>query len=656
MADEYIHIDKSTQSTGLCKFILDDKTVLDAMNLEDFNSYRNWGSFPGSIDPIWEANAKDNNKVELGYHNFNVTKSLFNNVQGIGAYTEYQMKSNAPLIDSPRTRKEIKADDDCSVKALVTKSEKNQMGRQIYRYADFMYCKYLGQVPNNYMITLRRFPYPCADHIGFIGDGSDENEHKLQKHMPDMGRMITWLGTPGNDITNILHYKVTMPFKEMTAKMEDGGNAGGDSGGLLGTLMNMGGNSAYQSAVLSGHAGSASNKFIGQVLGSGVSKYLDNPPYEGMVGAVDNNKPWGPIDVIKKTHIRGDDGLVFENSFDLTFDYKLRSYDGVNGKAAFLDLIANILAVTYSTGKFWGGGYRGSGLSQHNAFANLPIYNIKNGASWSEVMGAVTESLSEVGKAMNGNKELTGNFLADAKSILSNMGKQFAQAILGGALNKLGRPMKNAVNSLLSPAPVGFWHVTVGNPMHPIIQMGNMIIDNCEITQYGPLGLDDFPTGLKVKVTLKHAKSRDATLFEQMFHYGEYRIYSPIDKLVQQAYENSTRPGTATTVNKFSYIHELNKAYEKGEDINPPSTGTNVSATTSENTASDIMGTQLSTSNDNIPANKLNNGAAIKRLQASINSLSDLYIKHFGTKDAKNIYWTSREGAHGAAKKEEQKK
>ena len=636
-------ISKSEQATGMNKFILDDRTVLQSAALAEFNSYRNWGYFPGAIDPVYESNADDNKQIKYQVPNFTNTKSLFNNVQGVGANAHYQMRGNALLIDSPAARRLQKTDDDCSVAALVRKSENGEMGRQIYRYADFMYCKNLGKMPNNYLITLRRFPYPCSDNISYLFLGQNEDEKKLQQHLPDIGRMVTWLGTSGNTIENILKYSVSMPFKKMDAKLEAEGDAGGDSGGLLGTLMNLGGNSSYQQGILNGTAGAATF----DLMGSLTKGMMGEPPYFGKLTQRDMNKPWGPIDTIKSTHIRGEDGLQFNNEFTLNFDYELRSYDGVNGKAAFLDLISNILATTYSTGKFWGGGYRFTGASQHNMFANLPIYKLNNGASFSEISGAVVDSLSAVGRAMNGNKELTGNFLEDAKSIISNMGKQFAQAIFAGALNKLGRPMKMALNSLLSPAPVGFWHVTIGNPMHPIVQMGNMIVDKCEITQYGPLGLDDFPTGIKVAVTLKHGKMRDASLIEQMYQFGDNRIYLPAGADMKAVYESSdrTKQAKGNWEQQFAYIKARNDSQiEKQEFFTRSSDDM---ATIPQMNPKDVIATTATcTSGANIAL-----ALANKKIQqlSNADNIANIYMRHFGTDNMKNIIWAGQEGAEGSS-------
>jgi hypothetical protein len=111
----------------------------------------------------------------------------------------------------------------------------------------------------------------------------------------------------------------------------------------------------------------------------------------------------------------------------------------------------------------------------------------------------------------------------------------------GAALNQLGRPTKVALNSLLEPVPTGLWHLTIGNPMHPIMVIGNLILDKTEIEHYGPLGLDDFPTGLKVTCTLHHGKPRDTTMIENMYIMGHSRVYIPmgpdIEKLYNQASE-----------------------------------------------------------------------------------------------------------------------
>jgi hypothetical protein len=111
--------------------------------------------------------------------------------------------------------------------------------------------------------------------------------------------------------------------------------------------------------------------------------------------------------------------------------------------------------------------------------------------------------------------------------------------LMSGMLNKLGRPQKTMYNALLSPAPIGFWHVTIGNPKRPIMSIGNMIITNCEISHTGPLGIDDFPTGLKVTVTLTRGKPRDIRDIEKLYMQGNDRIYTSMSDKVFDMYKNA---------------------------------------------------------------------------------------------------------------------
>ena len=83
------------------------------------------------------------------------------------------------------------------------------------------------------------------------------------------------------------------------------------------------------------------------------------------------------------------------------------------------------------------------------------------------------------------------------------------------------------MDSLLKGDDVGLWHVTIGNPKNPIVAIGNLILTDASIQQFGPLGLDDFPTELKVTCTLKHARGRDAVEIGRMYTKGTNGIYYP---------------------------------------------------------------------------------------------------------------------------------
>jgi hypothetical protein len=131
--------------------------------------------------------------------------------------------------------------------------------------------------------------------------------------------------------------------------------------------------------------------------------------------------------------------------------------------------------------------------------------------------------------------EKNGGLLNTAMKIINNIGGM----LMAGLLNKFGRPNKTMAAALLSPAPVGFWHLTIGNPHHPIMSLGNMILKNTTITHYGPLGIDDFPTGLKVTCELTRGKVRDIRDIEKIYMHGNDRIYSSMGPKVMDMYKHS---------------------------------------------------------------------------------------------------------------------
>jgi hypothetical protein len=450
----------------------------------------------------------------------------------------WRISNNVPLIDNPKSRLAIKQLSGCSVKDLVKASENGQLGRATYDYSDFMYCKHLGKIPNNHLITLRRFPHPVDDYISTTGGTlSSRTEAGVSGNITCLGCLVNWLNTPGNEMSNILKYTVSMPFEEKNAKFEDiqGGNADSQTGFLPGMAALA--DKRYREQYMAGEASAAANEVLKRFFPK-----IGDAPYNAQEYAnwKDENKVYGPVDAIKSAYMRSEKGLQFDQDITLTFDYELRSYNGINGRQAFLDLLANILTVTYTTGTFWGGQYKSNGAHQNNVFTNFKIFQARGG--WSSYVDAFNSDALTV---MNNIKIPTS--LKDVTKGAGAALKQVFGMIIGGTLNFLGRPAKIYMNSLLTPQPVGFWHLMIGNPFHPIMSMGNMILKNATIEHYGPLGLDDFPTGIKVTCSLTRGRPRDNSEIERMYLNGNDRIYHPMGDKVEYMYYKAAHVKTKIT-------------------------------------------------------------------------------------------------------------
>lgn len=469
-----------------------------------FNKYS--AVLTGNTDSSWESKPMDS-----------VVKSL------VETASSFRISNNIPLLDTPETRKKLKSRSGCSVRELVQKSRNGYFGRAVYSYSDFMYCKYLGKVSNNYLITLRRFPAPVLDSILPIGIGGQrKNVGKMDTFSP-IGTMVTWLGVSGNDMKNILKYSYSMSFQEKAAEWNTVDKQGGDNGILNGleAAVNKNTRALYASGT---EVPAISNNF-GSFFNVGTGFQLQDPAY-------DQTKVYGPIDRVKKAYTRGTDGLDHIQSFQLVFEYELRAYNGINPKQAMLDLLASIFSVTYTTGNFWGGGYNSTFIGQSSAFSNLSIFKCNGG--FTDFMDAFIDSAAGAQQIVKDGFDIKeGDSLATtAKKVLNGIGGM----LMGGLLNKLGRPARYFANSLISDAPVGLWHITIGNPNHPIMSLGNMILKSTEIEHSGPLGLDDFPTNLKVTCTFDRGKPRDQRGLEAMYMSGNDRIFHSMEGAMASMY------------------------------------------------------------------------------------------------------------------------
>ena len=547
-------------------------THMDNKTFQVVNNYRCFLSNM-LIETGNEGEVPGSNGKKYRTYNFrgDLTPSLFNPYHGIPVYG---IMENVPLMDGTilhkHSQEEIAKLSDCSIRELVNLSSvrKSILGNARYKYADFMYCKDLGKISNNHMITLRKFAFPVGDNIfrSSVTTTADEGKNDPMSSVGDVGRMITWFDTDDNKLSDIMSYEYEASWKKLDAKIQQLDSQEDDEGrGIAGKIIN---NLSPGYNLQSAH-GINSGGLLGKLMnsmgiGASTHEYQHNDVALGR--NYDNNKVYSPKDTIQDTHIY-EGKLTFKHEFTLNFSYKLRAYDNINPKSAFLDLLGNILTVTYRKGTFWGG--RSEVLGAKPNKAGWQKYNnILKGLSdaggdlWKNIFhleGANTDSMLGALSQFNGALldivkgagldigSMANNALQSAKDFLSgNMtasevgdkiknGAQKAakgvqklnlgQAMMGSINNKLGRPALYAFDSLLTGAKVGLWHVTIGNPKNPIATFGNLILTNAKITHSGPLGFDDFPTELHVSVSLKHAMSRDATEISKMYTKGQNGIY-----------------------------------------------------------------------------------------------------------------------------------
>lgn len=447
-------------------------------------------------------------------------------------------------------------------------------GRFPYMFQDFVYCKYWNKIENNRLITLRRYPAPVVDAVEPNRYNANENELKesLQSSKAPFAPLATAItyfgGETENKLKDILAFSYKYEWEEASAdiwqtssqQIEESKAINSESNFLqhgIGTIAKgLGIINDFKSTIAPKEGGEKIN--VMHAMGLPPDPYI-NGPYE--------NRVLGPVNVIQKTYKRKR-GLTFSHDgLNIVFEYVSRPISNVNNKAILLDLLSNILAITYSSGTFYGGLHRyrnehpavypwrntdslnklysGKLFGKGNAFRTLLdtatsdsnfrwITNLTssliNGvkAMASDILNAITGGRPLSDSENNNNNEANANAESSAKkdeekdkeSVFQTAGRVVASRLLKNQTI----PYLNNARALLTGEPVGDWHLTIGNPLNPILTIGNLIVKDSKIEFTEELGPDDFPIGFKATITLAHGLGRDKDSIEAMFNRGIGRM------------------------------------------------------------------------------------------------------------------------------------
>ena len=438
-----------------------------------------------------------------------------------------------------------------------------------YYWKDFLYCKHYGTIPNNYMITLRRFPTPVLDNLSVPGEKnsikSSESYHAGGAGRP-VAQAVTWFGgNTGNVLSDLITFTTGMTWKtsdQGETLVQEAFSKGFFQdgpikffGGVLQKMSESMGNAFDATAALAEGAIIATDK--DETISKAIrAKGLRDLSKEraGIMGEY----IWTPVDVITEGYTRGT-GLTFTwAGLTLIFEYELSSVGEVNSKAAFLDLMGNLLSIGTNYGNFLTPDIRYNSNFPAMGFPGgdegLQEY-YKDPMGWLLTYGSKISNITSGGDAAetpetigSGGGESDESSIAKIKEIYTRLGKNAGNNIsdtLKEITNALGddasRFLKTAMTgefiekyqaplSFLTGAPIGEWHVVIGNPCNPIAMIGNLLCDDVTIEFGDTLGPDDFPTTMKATFQLKHARSRERGEIESIFNRGDGRLYHSSQK------------------------------------------------------------------------------------------------------------------------------
>jgi hypothetical protein len=424
-----------------------------------------------------------------------------------------------------------------------------------YYWRDFLYCKYYGTIPNNYMITLRRFPAPMRDNLSIPSQLIQTDLYKQKGAGMPVAQAVTWWGgQTGNTLNDIISFSTGLVFQSKTQeeilKVEgfDQGFFKTVLGRALGTTADLAGASQLFGALGDSLSVlvSASDSGRGAVTIPKINQALRDKMQNTSNGPL-SDFIFNPVDTVDKTYYRGR-GLTFSGGpIYLKFHYELTSVGQVNTKAALVDIIGNLLGLGTNYGNFltpdvrYDNGFPAIGFPGGDqglkAFYSDPIKWVKTTIKYLADPDGTTMDDPQVRQLKKFTSDLQtatnqvqsmlqqidssgGGIEKLAKEIEGPLGNILAYALADDLIAKFVPPL-----SLKTGAPVGEWHLVVGNPMNPIAMIGNLICSNLDIEFGEVLGPDDFPTEIIATFTLEHGRDRERGEIESMFNRGDGRLY-----------------------------------------------------------------------------------------------------------------------------------
>ena len=404
---------------------------------------------------------------------------------------------------------------------------------QIYNVKDFIFCKYYGIIPNNRMITLRRFPHATLDSLrtipnGEVGDFGFEDDGRIafkSRSVPDLDKLmdrkgetnaslpvaqaVTFFGgDTGNSLSNILGINTGLNFTQDTqASMKN--EQTGDPG-----LMN----SPYGDLIKSFITGTgvdfdveAADNLAGTLLTP--EKNINSLQRMLLDQAVSEDGPLSKkifvnVNTVNQMMIRSQGFNGGFEAFNLDFHYSLTSVGRINSKLLFLDLMTNLLSIGADYGQFLSPELR---LSQTSVGLGFPGGPAGYAKSIVDPIGYIRDTVSRMLSKDNvdrqrenekGLKEQVEKIAAEVKAFANDQDagiKKDSQLYKSISVMLSDAFLKKVYFSpiMLSGYPTGDWHLVVGNPLNPIAMIGNLICTNVKITFGEDLGPDDFPTELK---------------------------------------------------------------------------------------------------------------------------------------------------------------
>ena len=372
--------------------------------------------------------------------------------------------------------------------------------------SDFVYCKNYGVYPNNRLIICRRFPSIISDDLS----GSSLPEANTT--------LITWF----SDQENPIEFDFGEEWIQTNDTLKDVLNSVGKD-----ALMQIGG------------LGDISSRFGDAMPLPGITEVFQRQVLE-KIGIIDSNDsksssrlPSGDPNLIMESSRRKTigtnspgSGLIGKFNVKVKCAWEQKFINGIDPTFIYYDIVRTILAFGGSSATFYLGKNSrlvGGVESLLTAMSNPDQLMVKI----NEYIKAMIESISvlseKIAKFLSGEKpEDESDTEVDKDDVLDALLKSLPETIS----RKYKIPILGILN-YLTGTPSGPWHVTIGNPMRPILSSGDMICKNVNVKLGPQLAFNDLPSSIECEFTLESARNLGIDEIFGKLSSGSVRVTVP---------------------------------------------------------------------------------------------------------------------------------
>ena len=435
--------------------------------------------------------------------------------------------------------------------SLITYFRKAQLKALRLRAADFAYLKDLGVYPINRLWILRRFPDNCVVPNNLSAWGANAVE--------PISTVVGWMKDKENDSM------LSLTFNEVWIDQNDRIDQVITS--ILKDIMGDKAQGALASIVPvpSWSEGLLFGLLKGMQDQKGQSLTND---YSAM------DVPTGDPNVLRTSKMRdftGAQALQSRMQLSLETAYEQKYINGIDPGLAMMDILSNLFKMGTSDQKFIlnsNSQLLADLIGKFNSRADMGSWIKFIGEFISQFLSGITNFIAEMSKdsaaVITGIVNAAGSSStgssapatdtsktpepASAKSSTSNLFSSLGNSLLAGTIYKFRWPVKASIAwmSGISTTP---WHLTIGNPYSPIINIGNVYVSSVNVKLSNDLGFNDMPVRLDVSIDTDFSRPLGRQELEKMFNNGYKRVYASNTSSANPPNSNVTASQTPASAN-----------------------------------------------------------------------------------------------------------